>query len=53
MEAIILKTQSLAVGYDGNPLLREIGLSVRPGEILTPIGPNGAGKSTVLKSLAR
>ena len=53
MEAIILKTQSLAVGYDGKPLLREIELSVRPGEILTLIGPNGAGKSTVLKSLAR
>ena len=53
MEAIILKTQSLTVGYDGKPLLREIELSVRPGEILTLIGPNGAGKSTVLKSLAR
>ena len=53
METILLKTQSLSVGYDGKALLRGIKLSVRPGEILVLIGPNGAGKSTVLKSLAR
>ena len=48
-----LSTQGLTVGYDGQPLIREITLSLRRGEILSLIGPNGAGKSTILKSLTR
>lgn len=48
-----LCTDGLAVGYDGRPLLRDVALAVRRGEILTLIGPNGAGKSTILKTLAR
>ena len=46
-------TEQLTVGYEGKPLIREIAIEVRPGEILTLIGPNGAGKSTILKSLTR
>lgn len=45
-------TQSLAIGYDGKPLLEQIEIGVERGQILTLIGPNGAGKSTLLKSLA-
>ena len=48
-----LSTQGLTVGYDGQPLIREITFSLRRGEILSLIGPNGAGKSTILKSLTR
>ena len=46
-----LKTDRLAVGYGREPLMREICLHVRRGEIVTLIGPNGAGKSTVLKTI--
>lgn len=53
MKPVLLHTKSLAVGYGGKPLLREIEISVRPGEIFALIGPNGAGKSTLLKTLAR
>ena len=35
------------------PLIRNIELEVRRGEILTLIGPNGAGKTTILKSIIR
>lgn len=47
------ETENLAVGYDGTPLIRDIALSLRSGDILTLIGPNGAGKSTILKTIAR
>lgn len=46
-------TDRLSVGYDGKPLIENIRLRVRPGEIMTLIGPNGAGKSTILKTLSR
>ena len=48
-----LFTDRLTVGYDGRPLIAEIALKVRRGEIMTLIGPNGSGKSTILKTLSR
>ncbi len=46
-------TENLTVGYNGTPLIRNINIRIRPGEILTLIGPNGAGKTTILKSIIR
>lgn len=46
------KTEKLGVGYQKKPVVEEVGIGIRKGEILTLIGPNGAGKSTVLKSIA-
>ncbi len=51
MERGLMYTVKLSVGY-GAPLIRDISIDVRKGEILTLIGPNGAGKSTILKSIA-
>ena len=51
MEGVRLQTENLAVGYNGKALIRDICLSLRPGEIMTLIGPNGAGKSTILKTI--
>ncbi len=48
-----LETKDLSVGYGRNPLIKNINISVRKGEILTVIGPNGAGKSTILKSISK
>ena len=47
------KTEKLSVGYQNTPLIEDITIGIRKGEILTLIGPNGAGKSTILKSIAR
>ena len=47
------QTRNLTVGYDGRPLIRDITIGVKKGEIVTLIGPNGAGKSTILKSITR
>lgn len=45
-------TKKMCVGYNGSPLIKEITIALKRGEILTLIGPNGAGKSTILKSIA-
>ena len=34
-------------------MIKEVGLRLKRGEILTLIGPNGAGKTTILKSMIR
>ena len=48
----LLRAEHMTVGYGNVPLLSEVELHVRQGEIVTLIGPNGAGKSTILKSIA-
>ena len=48
-----ITTEKISVGYDGKPLIEEVEIALRKGEILTLLGPNGAGKSTILKSIAR
>lgn len=46
-------TDNMAVGYGRVPLIRQIKIHVKRGEIVTLIGPNGSGKSTILKSIIR
>lgn len=46
-----LQVQRLEVAYAGRPVLRNVSLTVSPGEIVTLMGRNGAGKSTLLKCI--
>ncbi len=42
----------IGVVVDGRPLLADVDLTVRAGEVLALVGPNGAGKSTLLRAIA-
>lgn len=53
MEEFYFYTKGLTVGYHGVPLIKEVELRLKRGEILTLIGPNGAGKTTILRSIIR
>jgi iron complex transport system ATP-binding protein len=48
----MLSIRNLHVAYRDKAILRDVSLSVRPGEFVVVLGRNGAGKSTLLKALA-
>jgi ABC-2 type transport system ATP-binding protein len=37
--------------YGGKPVLRDVDLTLRPGEIYALLGPNGAGKTTLIRTI--
>ncbi|HZV98892.1 MAG TPA: ATP-binding cassette domain-containing protein, partial [Methylophilaceae bacterium] len=48
----LLVLDEIDAGYNGQAVLRDIVLTMRPGERLGLLGRNGAGKSTLIKLLA-
>ena len=48
----LLNVDIIHAGYSGNRnVIRNVALSVKPGELVGLIGPNGAGKSTTIKGI--
>src|SRR4051812_22851647 len=47
----MLQIQNLSVSYGETLVLRDVDLSVQPGEVVCLMGRNGVGKSTLLKSI--
>ena len=49
----LLRIEGLTAGYGGVPIIRDVRLTLRPGEVLGIVGESGSGKSTLLKSVAQ
>lgn len=50
---IELEMQNVSLGYNHQPVLKDITLKASPGKMVGLIGPNGSGKSTIIKALSR
>ena len=48
---MLLETKNLTAGYGNIPIIRNIDVQFKTGELTAIIGPNGSGKSTLTKSL--
>jgi branched-chain amino acid transport system ATP-binding protein len=48
----MLDVAGLGYSYDGAAAVRDVSLTVQPGEIVALLGANGAGKSTTVKMIA-
>jgi branched-chain amino acid transport system ATP-binding protein len=47
-----IEARLMSAGYGAQPVVHELQLEVRPGEVVALLGPNGAGKTTTLLALA-
>ena len=48
----MLEVQNLSVSYGRIAAVRDVSLTVSPGEIVSLIGANGAGKTTTLRAVS-
>lgn len=48
----VLELRGLSAGYDDLAVVRDVDLTLAPGEIVALLGPNGVGKSTTLLTAA-
>ena len=50
--APVLELDKVSVTYDRAPVVRDLTLTVAPGEVVALLGANGAGKTTTLRSIS-
>jgi len=47
----MIELKGLGAGYPGRPVLRDVELTFRPGEVTVLLGPNGSGKTTLMRTV--
>ena len=50
MKQPLLEISNMEVCYSGKPVVRDLSLTIEPGEILGIVGESGSGKSTVIRA---
>jgi branched-chain amino acid transport system ATP-binding protein len=48
----LLRAENVSAGYHGHPIVHDLSLEVKAGEVAVLLGPNGAGKTTTLLTLS-
>jgi len=48
---VILEVKSLAFGFPGRTIGRDVGFALREGEVMCVLGPNGGGKTTLFRTV--
>jgi iron complex transport system ATP-binding protein len=48
-----LRTEAVTIGYGGDPVVRDLSITLADGQVTTIVGPNGCGKSTLLRTMSR
>src|SRR5574343_775112 len=48
----ILTVDNLALSYGSNPILKDVSMQLRRGEVVSLLGPSGSGKTTLLRAVA-
>jgi ABC-type Mn2+/Zn2+ transport system ATPase subunit len=49
--AELVRFERVSCGYDGQPVLRDVNLSIARGAFVGIVGPSGAGKTTLLRAI--
>ena len=52
MADAVLALEGLTAGYDQAAVIRDLDLTVGPGEVVALLGANGAGKTTTLRAIS-
>ena len=52
MPEAVLSLEGLTAGYDRAAVIRDVDLTVEPGEVVALLGANGAGKTTTLRAVS-
>ena len=52
MTTPILEVKNVSIRFGGVEALKNVSLSLKPGEVLALAGDNGAGKSTLIKVIS-
>ena len=52
MSESVLALEGVTAGYDEAAVIRDVHVTVRPGEVVAMLGANGAGKTTTLRAVS-
>ena len=47
----LVSVQNVSLGYDSEPILQNVDLTIYPGDLIGLAGPNGSGKTTLFRAI--